>query len=221
MSISVSVVLPCGYGDKYFRVALGCFLSQAYDGPLEVIILDNNTDPIQHLLPKDERIRYFQCERDRIGALRNKANALATGDVIVNGDEDDWYSADRIASQVARLKVTGKRVTGWHNVLFYNTADGGCYRYNYAGKPPYAVGTSLTYTRAWWLAHPFQAVLKGTDYYFQLEAAQADQLDSVDSAHYGVARAHRDSTSPPAFGSCQFPVVPKSALPDEFWRAIP
>jgi len=216
----VSVVLPCGYGEKYFRVALGCFLTQTYDGPLEVIILDNNTDPIEHLLPTDERIRYFHCERDRIGALRNKANALASGEVIVNADEDDWYSKDRIAAQVDRLQVSGKSVTGWHNLLFYNTADGGCYRYNYAAKPPYAVGTSFCYTRAWWETHPFQSVPKGMDYYFQLEAAQADQLDSTDGAQFAVARAHRDSTCPPQFGCSQFPAVVPTALPDAFWRAV-
>lgn len=218
---SVSVVMPCGYGDRYFRLALGCFLRQTYSGPLELVILDNNKEPIHHLVPTDPRIRYFHCERERIGTLRNKGNSLSTGEIICNFDEDDFYAKDRVESQVERLRVSQKQVTGWHDLLFYNTTDGGCHRYRYAGKPPYAVGTSLCYTRAWWAKHPFLDVPKGMDFYFQREAAEAGELDSVECGQSGVARAHRDSTCPPQFGCSQFPAVARTALPDEFWRADP
>jgi glycosyltransferase involved in cell wall biosynthesis len=222
MLSSVSVVLPCGYGDRYFRLALRCALEQTYTGPLEVVVLDNSADPIEHLLPKDVRIRYVRCGRETIGDLRNRGSDLSTGDVICGFDEDDWYSKDRIAAQVERLRISGRAVTGWHDLLFYNTADGACYRYKYAAPPPYAVGTSLCYTRAWWAAHPFQAISKGEDYYFQLQAAQAGQLDSTECGQYAVARAHHDSTSPPLF-RCggHFPPVERSALPPEFWAAHP
>lgn len=220
MSLSVSVVLPVGYGARYFRLALNCFLNQTYDGPLDVLVLDNGAESIEHLVPLDARVKYARCPRATIGELRNKANALVTGDVIVNADEDDWYANTRVAEQVARLQVSGKAVTGWHDLLFYNTADSKCYRYNYGRPGPYATGTSLCYARSWWADHPFKAVPKGTDFWFQKEAADAAQLDSTVGGQLGVARAHRDSTCPPMFGGNQFPAVPREVLPEAFWRAI-
>jgi len=213
---SVSVVLPVGYGDRYFRLALDCALSQTFP-PQEIILLDNSKDSIEHLLPTDSRIKYARTPRTTIGALRNQGNGLASGDVIVHFDEDDFYSADRIAAQVARLSASAKSVTGWHSLFFYNTADGRCYRYSYAGRGPYGCGTSLAYLRSWWAGHPFQALAKGEDYYFQLDAAQAGQLDSCDAGSLCVARGHRDSTCPPSFGRSQFPEISPDALPAEFW----
>ncbi|HSY29171.1 MAG TPA: glycosyltransferase family A protein [Burkholderiaceae bacterium] len=215
----MSIVLPVGYGDKYFSIALACALSQTHS-PIEIILLDNSPAPIRHLVPMDVRIRYVRCERSTIGALRNKGNGLARGNVLAHWDEDDWYSNDRVAVQLERLRRSGRAVTGWHTLLYHNTADGTCHRYRYAAMPPYAVGTSLTYLRSWWLAHPLPEIAKGEDYYFQLESAQAGQLDSTDSGQLGVARAHRDSTCPPLFGSGQFPVIPHTALPDAFWQAM-
>ncbi len=213
--------MPVGAGDRFFRLALDCFRYQTYEGPLEIVILDNSVEPIEHLLPCDPHIKYARSDRLTIGALRNRGNSLATGDVIVHFDEDDWYSDDRIAAQVERLQVTGKAATGWHSLLFFDTSDGRCYRYVYAGAGPYGTGTSLCYTRAWWAKHSFNAAIKkGEDYWFQLDAAQAGQLDSTDARQLCVMRAHMDSTCPPTFCSSQFPTVAPEALPDEFWRAV-
>src|SRR5271156_2487566 len=146
----VSCVMPACYGEMAL-VAVECFLLQTYGeyGELELIVLDNNRegDTIKHLLPKDERIKYYRCSQAPLGALRNQGNALATGDVICNWDCDDWSSADRVEEQVERLVASGKAVTGWHNVFYYDTATGGTYKYLYEWRgginhPPYALGGS-------------------------------------------------------------------------------
>ena len=230
MNPSVSVVMPVGCGDRYFRLALGCFLGQDYEGTLEVIILDNSPASIECLLPSDPRVRYFRCERMSIGALRNLGASYATGDIIVNGDEDDWSHPNRIASQVNRLQTSGKAVTGFHNILFFSTDDNQCWKYYFikpsssygvqAQHPPYACGTSQCYTRAWWQQHKYQHISKGEDYWFQAEAAAAGQLDSVDAEQLCIARAHKDSTCPPLFGHAQFPSVPRTYFPNEFFTAV-
>jgi len=212
--------MPVGAGARFFRVALSCFLNQTYTGRLDVLVLDNSTQPIEHLLPQDERVKYLRCERMSIGALRNLGAAHTVGDIIVNGDEDDWSSADRVAVQLERLQAAGKSVTGFHNLLFYDTSDQRCYRYQYGGHPPYAVGTSQMYTRSWWGQHPFQAISKGEDFWFQKDAADAGQLDSCDCGQLAVARGHGDSTCPPSFGRSAFPLVPSTSLPREFWLAV-
>src|SRR5256885_1895506 len=132
---SVSVIMPVGYGDRYFAVALNCFLNQTYDllydGQLEIVVMDNSDAPIEDLLPDDSRIKYHRCERMPVGNLRNLGTSLATGEICCSGDEDDWSSADRIAKQVDRLVGSGKSVTGFHNLLYWDTGTKRAYKYFY------------------------------------------------------------------------------------------
>lgn len=222
----VSGLLLVGYGDKYFRVAADAFLSSTYEGELELILLDNNETPLDpSLIPDDPRVVYFHSDRKPIGALRNLATSYATGDVCINLDEDDWSSPDRVSQQVGRLLSTGKAVTGFHSIYYYNESDRSTYKYWYEPKnrnhPPYACGSSQCYLKAWWEQHKYPET--GTeDHPFQLAALHANQLDSVDGAELLVARAHAGSLSfPTQLGKHQqFPAVHKDELPKEFYRAI-
>jgi glycosyltransferase involved in cell wall biosynthesis len=217
--------MPVGYSDRFFRLALHCFLNQTYRGPVEIVVLDNSDQSIEHLLPDDKRIKYHLCQRMPVGALRNLGTTLATGDICITGDEDDWSSPDRVSAQVARLQETGKAVTGWHNIFYHDAETDEClkYRFERAGIPhiPYACGTSQVYLRTWWEKHPFPST-GVEDYAFQKAAQDAKQLDSTDAEGLCVARAHRDSKCPIGQyrGSRQFQLVPPSSLPPKFFADL-
>jgi len=218
---SISCILPIGYGDRYFQLALSCALNQTYEGTLEIIVLDNSDEPIESLLPADSRIKYFRCDRMPVGALRNLGTSYSSGKVCVTWDEDDWSSKDRVAEQVARLVASGKAVTGWHNINYFNASNGDCFKYFFAPGErhhPYACGTSQMYLKSYWESHKFNNY-GVEDYYFQLEAMQNDQLDSCDADQLCVARAHDDSVCPISqyVGHPQFPQVDRSTLPNEFF----
>lgn len=220
----VSGILPTGYGPDYFRVAADAFLASTYEGELELVILDNNEEPIEDLIPDDPRVMYHHCDRMPIGALRNLGTSYATGDVCISIDEDDWSHPDRVSKQVARLRETGKAVTGFDSIYYYNTSDRSTYKYWFEptrSHPPYACGSSQCYLRAWWAQHKFPDT-GVEDYAFQLEALRNDQLDSIDGDNLLVARAHSDSACQPTqLGSHrQFPAVPKKELPPEFYKAL-
>jgi hypothetical protein len=156
--------------------------------------------------------------------LRNFGTLFATGEICITWDEDDWSSANRVAEQVTRLVASGKAVTGWHNILYYDIATGDCFKYFFApGRThqPYACGTSQAYLKSWWSGHKFPSV-GVEDYAFQLEAMQNNQLDSCDAEQLCVARAHSDSQCPIGgyIGHRQFPRVDRTALPTEFFAAL-
>ncbi len=221
----VSGILPVGYGEAYFRVAATAFLASTYEGELELIILDNNETPLDaSVIPDDPRVRYFHCDRMPVGALRNLGTSYATGEVCMTIDEDDWSGPERVSEQVARLISTGKAVTGFHSIYYFDMSNGGTYKYHYEpNRPhqPYACGSSQCYTKAWWDEHKFPET-GIEDYAFQLEALQHNQLDSVDGAQLLVARAHDSSVCTPTQLGVhrQFPAVPKHDLPAEFYTAI-
>ncbi len=221
----VSGILPVGYGSTYFRVAADAFLASNYEGELELVILDNNEAPLDPtLIPVDPRVKYFHCDRMPVGALRNLGTSYATGDICITIDEDDWSSADRVTEQVTRLQESGKAVTGFHGLLYYDMSNGGTYRYHYEPNrphPPYACGSSQCYIKAWWEQHKFPET-GIEDYAFQAEALAHDQLDSIDGGQLLVARAHDASVCHPTQLGMhrQFPAVPKEELPAEFYAAI-
>jgi glycosyltransferase involved in cell wall biosynthesis len=226
---SVSAILPCGYGDKYVGLAVQCFVNQTYQGPLQLVIVDNNTDDfeVEVEIPDDLNdrlaVEYVRCERMSVGALRNLGTSHAIGEVCITWDEDDWYHPDRIAAQVKRLQESGKAVTGWHNINFYDMATDRTYKYFYEptnhSHAPYACGTSQAYLRSWWEKHKFSET-GVEDWPFTQAARDAGQLDSCDAGNLAVARAHKDSKCPPLFGHKQFPEVPRDSFPPEFFAAI-
>ena len=224
---SVSCILPCGYGDKYVGMAIQCFLDQSYQGRLDLVIVDNNESEVEFgvTAPADldqqrVSVQYHRCSRISVGALRNVGTSVASGEICISWDEDDWSHPDRVAQQVSRLQQSGKSVTGWHNILYWDVEKEQGHKYIYsAGRnhPPYAMGTSQCYLKSFWEKHKFPEDQKVEDHGFQLEALHRKQLDSCDAEQLCVARAHRDSKCPPQLGHRQFPAVERSAFPQQFF----
>ena len=220
----VSCVMPACYG-KMALVAVQCFMNQTYENR-ELIVVDNNDegDTIETLLPDDDRIKYHRCQRMPVGALRNLGTSYSIGDAICTWDCDDWYAATRIEEQVARLAESGKAVTGFDSIYYFDVSNGNTFRYFYEpGRAhiPYACGSSQCYLKSWWVNHKFPET-GVEDYAFQHEAFENSQLDSIDGAELLVARAHGDSMCfPTQLGiHKQFPAVPQNQLPPEFYSAI-
>ena len=95
----VSCIMPTYNRRKFVPRALKYFLRQDYE-PRELIIIDDGTDAVQDLIPRDDRIRYIRlAERLTIGAKRNLACDLAKGDIILHWDDDDWMADWRVSYQ--------------------------------------------------------------------------------------------------------------------------
>ncbi len=223
-----SWVLLAGYGESFVDRAIDCFNRQDYQGELELVIVDNNDEPmpsLEGLADWYPHIQYVHSKRMGVGALRNFGNSHATGEVILNADEDDWYSPNRVRAQVTRLIDSGKQVTGWHNVLYFDTSTGKAYKYFYSpDRPhgPYAIGMSQCYWKSWWEKHPFVSV-GIEDRPFSDEAAYAHQLDSCDAEQLHVALIHdRNVCNKKSLVGRhkQFPEVKLSDLPKEFLSAV-
>jgi glycosyltransferase involved in cell wall biosynthesis len=232
MDPSVSCIMPCGLGDKYVGTAIQCFLDQTYRGRLELVIVDNNEGEVKFGVnaPADldqERVsvKYVRSKRMPVGALRNLGIKHATGDVICIWDEDDFSSDDRVAGQVKRLQESGKAVTGWHNVNYFDEETGGTFKYHYSpsrAHEPYAIGASHCFLKSWWEKHPY--VEQGVeDKIFSDEAMHAGQLDSCDAGHLYVARIHSNNVirkNQYLGRHKQWPAVERSTFPQGFFEAI-
>lgn len=112
----VSVLTPTYNRRKFIQAAITCFKNQTYpQDRMEWIILDDGTDKVKDMFDNSgiPNVRYHAIdgEKLKIGAKRNRINELATGDICVCWDDDDYYPPDRVRKAVTTLRsVPNKRV---------------------------------------------------------------------------------------------------------------
>lgn len=108
----VSVILPTQSSRRAFHSSVyRCFKWQTYDGPIELIVLENGgqddtPSPTFIAARSDPRLRYHfeRCRYHRsIGDKRNWLCRNASGDIVVFFDDDDLYAPTYVARLVAAL----------------------------------------------------------------------------------------------------------------------
>lgn len=87
--------------------AIRCFQNQTYHNK-ELVIIDDGQQDLDNLLtalPADQ-VNYIKLEKkpeNTLGKLRNRSLEEASGDFLVQWDDDDWYHPDRISIQAQTL----------------------------------------------------------------------------------------------------------------------
>jgi hypothetical protein len=133
-------------------------------------------------------------------------------------DDDDWSAAGRVRDQVTRLLESGRQMTGYHSITYWNGVK--AYRYM-SPVPPYAVGTTMCYQKSFWHAHRFPAKDYAEDNDLVYKARDERQLIAVDAREMMVVRSHElGSSSPEKLRQHTWPEVPRESLPREFLEAI-
>jgi len=112
---SVTAVMVTGKSRErlmFARVAVDRFLAQDYPAA-DLLIVNDGADSV--LEAPCDRVRELHVtgarnasgERLTLGELRNLGIEWATGQYIIQWDDDDWYAAERISTQVAALGKSG------------------------------------------------------------------------------------------------------------------
>lgn len=221
----VSAILPTKGRREYAQQAVDCFRKQTYP-QRELVILDDDSDPsfeANRFDPQRDGILYFRhSEGLTIAEKRNRCVEAASGDILMHWDSDDWSAADRMADQVARLEISGKDVTGYHSMLFWDTDQRRAVFYR--GRPLFAIGTSLTFTYDWWKRFPFKNGRNnpnvGEDGLFVKDARKNDAITTEHAGQLMVARIHIGNTSPKRFDctSSEYSYIDNDRIPQAFFQ---
>ncbi|WAC92044.1 glycosyltransferase family 2 protein [Mycobacterium sp. Aquia_213] len=105
---SVSAICPTYQRHAQLRQMIGYFRAQTFNGPLQLLILDDSPEPDESLATDEYRsdgIHYIHRPGDRmsIGAKLNALMELARGDVLMRFDDDDYYSPAYVERMLALL----------------------------------------------------------------------------------------------------------------------
>lgn len=106
----MSICTPTFNRRPFLPYLVECVRQQTYPHEkIEWVIVDDGTDSIadavaQFRLQLDIPIHYLRVEEKMpLGKKRNYLHTHATGDILVNMDDDDYYPPDRVAHAVSTL----------------------------------------------------------------------------------------------------------------------
>lgn len=172
----VSILTPTRNRANWLVLAKVCFMGLDYPRErLEWVILDDGTTPsygmIADIVGKDAgRVRYFYSnEALPIGPKRNKLVELASHDIIMHMDDDDFYGAQTVKTLVRQLLALGKECVFSCSIPMYDpTLNKSAFN-----VPPLTASQSLRvseatmcYRRSFWKERKFSevAITEGQDF---------------------------------------------------------
>ncbi len=205
----VSCIMPTCNRRSFIPRSLDCFFRQDYPC-LELIVVDDGSDPISDLLPNDPRIRYYRLrEKLTVGAKRNYANEQARGRFIAHWDDDDWYCPSRLRRQIAPLLKGKAQISGSSTLYFFNQEKGQAFRYQYRANRPWVAGTTLVYRRSVWERCPFESIQVAEDVKF-VTSLSAELLCDLKDLELCVGAIHAANVSPKVtVGAFWIPELPE------------
>jgi glycosyltransferase involved in cell wall biosynthesis len=207
----VSCIMPTQNRRTFIPAAIQCFLDQTYEDR-ELVIIDDGDDRVADLIPVDPRIRYAAIpNRVSTGLKRNLCCEAARGEIICHTDDDDWSAPGRMADQVERLISTGRPITGYGTLLFWDVLKLQAKKYK-ASVRNYICGTTFCYRRDFWQMHQFkdQQVASDNAFIYPILARVAASSET----QMMVARIH-DSHTSSKNGIVE--IVPREMIPAAFW----
>jgi glycosyltransferase involved in cell wall biosynthesis len=209
----VSCIMPTANRRAFVPQAIRCFQRQNY-AKRELIVLDDGSEPVEDLVPRDSSITYLRLSgRRTLGAKRNMACDMARGDVIVHWDDDDWMAEWRIAYQVAALANRPQpSACGLSSIYFCHRRGDRAWLYVYpAAERPWIAGGTLCYPKSLWRQHRFQEIDDGEDTRFIFSIPASAIVPLPDNRFY-VATVHDANTSPKRTGDSRWQARPASEI---------
>ncbi len=166
-----------------------------------------------------------QLRNVAIATARDEWSPGEGPDILIHWDSDDHSHPSRISEQVALLQSSGADCVGFSDLLFWREiplppipglpilpepmqsnfereryridgSPGEAWLYTSPGPKPSPPGTTLCYTREFWIRNPFPATSQGEELRF-LSQAKCVSVSSIgaDSTPRMIARIHPGNTS--------------------------
>ena len=116
----VSVVVPTRDRPELLRRAVTAILSQTYPGPVECLVVFDQSDPDLPWpeLPAGRRLVLVRNQRTPgLAGARNSGILAATGELVAFCDDDDEWLPEKLTRQVARLLATPSAAVSTTGIL--------------------------------------------------------------------------------------------------------
>jgi len=195
--------MPTANRQNYIPLALDYFLNQQFRDA-ELIILDDGRESVRNLIPDHRRVKYYYSDPiGTIGMKRNAACELATGEIIMHWDDDDYYGYEWISRSLKALENSDADICGLNTITFYSPLVGKFWKYDDSDNArPWLSGATMCYRKSFWEKHPFKNIHIGEDYdYIWNNGAKIFAHDYLEGF---VATLHANNTTLKPFENSKF-----------------
>jgi glycosyltransferase involved in cell wall biosynthesis len=107
---------------EFLEESLHSFLIQEYDGPKEMVIVNDYALQKLHFDHPDVRIINLDYTFSNLGDKENFATEQCRGEIIMQWDDDDMAMPNHL-SNVSKYFVEGTDLLHWHNAILMNAPD--------------------------------------------------------------------------------------------------
>ena len=140
------------------REAVRCFVEQTYR-PRELLVLNEGEESLGVEAENIREIRIERVATRTLGDLRNLALEFASGDWVIQWDDDDWYGPQRIEEQMAARRPGGAVLLG--DIVHYSLCRQSGFRTEWSSGFP----GSILHERSTGARYP--SLPRGEDVVFQ------------------------------------------------------
>jgi len=104
----VSCLMVTANRKHLMKRSIKCFCDQHYENK-EMVVIDDGEQDLEEVLSDlpSSQLQYVKLENkpeNTLGKLRNRSLSEATGDFLIQWDDDDWYHPERITIQSKVLR---------------------------------------------------------------------------------------------------------------------
>lgn len=193
----VSILTPTYNRKRFIPTLIQCILAQDYPRDrMEWVVLDDSSEPVYDIIKPFEHIiniRYIRSdEKLTIGAKRNRLHREARGDILVNMDDDDYYSTDRIKHAVQVLLSKKVGIVGSTRNFIYYTDDKTIWECGPYGLNHATFGT-MAYTKNYALSHTCDETVAFAEE-IQFTNSYKESLAQLDPMKVMIVIAHKENT---------------------------
>lgn len=201
----VSICTPTGNRRWVFSLSWRNIIQSFYPQQrIEWVILDDGEETIQDIIPRDDRIQYHFIggkgkTRLPIGEKRNRLVELASHDIIVFMDDDDYYPPESVTARVKSLLATSKsgsskktQCVGCSSYLIYDILAN---KWGEASQgDEYLSEASMAFYKSFWKKQKFQPGDQAGEFRSFLEYRQ-DEIRTIPSQFVTIAFSHGQNTT--------------------------
>ena len=196
----VSCLTPTFERRKFLPVLLDIFKRQTYPvDKRELIILDDSKTSNQDLIDSFQKvnptviIKYvYSPEKINLGKKRNMLNQMATGEYIMNMDDDDYYCSDKMKFTITRMLAQKAKFSGSSEMYIYFTDTKIIYRFNKIAKNHSTAGT-FCFHRDYLTNHKFEDGAQKAEEKVFLDEYKTEQIQ-IDPFKAILCIAHMNNT---------------------------
>jgi glycosyltransferase involved in cell wall biosynthesis len=169
-----SIVVPCYNEADYIGATLSSLRQQTYDGPYEIVVVDNNCTDATADIARAYGVRVVREPHPGVCWARQRGTEESHGEIVISADADTMYDRNWLAT-IDRTFAADERVVAvagpcqyvgrpaWGRLYSRLLFGGVRLWYGLTGRTAYVTATNIAFRRTHWTGYDVRLTQGGDE----------------------------------------------------------